>query len=301
MKVAVSREVHPNERRVGMTPAGVEKLRSLGFEVAIEADAGELSGFSDADYEAAGATIHGNRAMMLADAAIIVRVRPPLEVEDGHEVDLIPEGATHISLLWPGQNDALLNRLAERRVSAIALDKIPRISRAQKLDVLSSMANISGYRAVVEAAHAYGRFMGGQMTAAGKTPPAKVLIIGAGVAGLSAIGAARAMGAQVMAFDTRESVRDQVKSLGGTFLEVEFEEDGDGGGGYAKVMSPAFIKAEMAAFRKVAPDTDIVITTALIPGKKAPLLWKTEAVELMKPGSVVVDLAAEQGGNCELT
>jgi NAD(P) transhydrogenase subunit alpha len=237
------------------------------------------------------------------DAAdILVKVRAPEELgADGHEADRAHAGQVLVSLLFPSQNEELVQRLAEQQVTVFALDAVPRISRAQSMDVLSSMANIAGYRAVTEAATHYGSFFTGQHTAAGSVPPAKVLVIGAGVAGLAAVAAARALGAIVRAFDTRSAVREQVESLGGEFLEVLVEEAGDGGGGYAKVMSPEFIAAEMALFREQAAEVDIVITTALIPGKKAPLLWTTDMVQSMKPGSVVVDLAAEQGGNCELT
>jgi NAD(P) transhydrogenase subunit alpha len=214
---------------------------------------------------------------------------------------MLAEGSTLISFLYPAQNEKLVARLAHRKIHAIAMDAVPRITRAQKLDALSSMANIAGYRAVIEAANNFGRFFTGQVTAAGKIPPAKVMVIGAGVAGLAAIGAARGLGAVVRAFDTRPVVKEQVESMGAEFLELDFEEEGEGGGGYAKVMSEAFIAAEMALFLEQAKDVDIIVTTALIPGKKAPTLITREHVEAMRPGSVVVDLAAEQGGNCELT
>ena len=230
-------------------------------------------------------------------------MRPPqyVEAHQRHEADLLPEGKTLISFFWPGQNSDLMEHLNQRQATVLAMDAVPRISRAQKLDALSSMANIAGYRAVIEAAHQFGRFFTGQITAAGKVPPAKVLVIGAGVAGLAAIGTAKSLGAIVRAFDTRPVVKEQVESLGGQFLELDFEEDGSGTGGYAKVMSPEFIKAEMELFAQQAEDVDIIITTALIPGKKAPTLITQAMVESMKPGSVVVDLAAEQGGNCEVS
>ncbi len=296
MKVSITKERFPGERRVAASPKTVTKLLKLGFECSIESGAGEGSSYTDALYEAAGATVTDRKAV-LDGADIVVNVRPPAMAEAAE----LPEGVTLISFLWPAQNKALVDALAARKITALAMDCVPRISRAQRLDALSSMANIAGYRAVVEAANHFGSFFTGQFTAAGKVAPATVLVIGAGVAGLAAIGAAKALGAVVRAFDTREAVADQVKSLGGEFLFLELEESGEGGGGYAKVMSKEFISAEMALFLKQAPEVDIVITTALIPGKKAPNLWPAEHVAAMKPGSVVVDLAAEQGGNCELT
>ncbi|MGB0330877.1 MAG: Re/Si-specific NAD(P)(+) transhydrogenase subunit alpha, partial [Planctomycetota bacterium] len=255
--------------------------------------------YPDSAYEAIGAKIGSKGDAFSAD--VVLKVRAPRDEDDARELDLIREGATLISYVFPAQNEALVASLQAREITALAMDCVPRITRAQKVDSLSSMANIAGYRAVIEAANEFGSFFTGQFTAAGKVPPAKVLVIGAGVAGLSAIGAARGLGAIVRAFDTRESVRDQIKSLGGEFLTVEIEESGEGGGGYAKTMSKEFIDAEMALFREQAKEVDIVITTALIPGKPAPKLWLKDMVETMKPGSVVVDLAAEQGGNCDLT
>ncbi len=296
MRVTILKEVHPSERRVAASPKTVTKLITLGFSVDLETGAGEGSSYPDTLYEQAGASVQG-RADALAAADIIIKVRPPTL----GEVDELPKGSTLISFLWPAQNKELLTALAARQITALAMDCVPRISRAQRLDALSSMANIAGYRAVLEAANHFGSFFTGQFTAAGRVAPATVLVIGAGVAGLSAIGAAKGLGAIVRAFDTRESVADQVKSLGGEFLFLDFEESGEGGGGYAKVMSKEFIDAEMALFHEQAREVDIVITTALIPGKKAPLLWTQDMVESMKPGSVVVDLAAEQGGNCEAT
>ncbi len=237
------------------------------------------------------------QASLWSAADIILKVRAP---EDS-EIEGMPEGKTIISFIWPAQNEELLNKLAARSATVIAMDAVPRISRAQKMDALSSMANIAGYRAVIEAANNFGRFFTGQITAAGKVPPAKVMVIGAGVAGLAAIGAARSLGAIVRAFDTRPAVKEQVESLGAEFLELEFEEDGSGAGGYAKTMSKEFIDAEMALFREQAKEIDIIITTALIPGRPAPKLILTDMVEMMKEGSVIVDLAAEQGGNCEVT
>ncbi len=296
MKMGVPSEVERDERRVAASPDSVRRLTQLGFEVLVESGAGRGAGFADADYQAAGAEIAAAAAAVW-NCALVAKVRAP----QSSEVGLLREGGVLVCLLFPAQNEALVQALAARRASVIALDAIPRISRAQKMDVLSSMANIAGYRAVVEAANVYGGQFTAQITAAGKTPPAEVLVIGAGVAGLAAIAAARGMGAAVKAFDTRPAIKEQVESLGASFLELDFEESGEGGGGYAKVMSQAFIDAEMALFREQAKRVDIIITTALIPGKKAPVLITAEMVETMKTGSVIVDLAAEQGGNCALT
>jgi H+-translocating NAD(P) transhydrogenase subunit alpha len=303
MKIAIPKESRPGERRVAGTPETIARLRKLGFEVLVESLAGANASFYDADYEAAGATIVPDTRQLWQDADIVLKVQPPDQhpALGVHEADLIRPGATLVSFLWPGKNKALVDRLAAGRVTSIAIDQVPRITRAQKMDALSSMANIAGYRAVIEAASFYGRFFTGQMTAAGRVPPAKVLVIGAGVAGLAAIGAARGLGAIVRAFDTRSAVRDQVKSLGAEFIEVQIEEEGEGGGGYAKEMSPAFIAAEMALFAAQAKDVDIIITTALIPNRPAPVLITEEMVRSMKKGSVIVDLAAENGGNCALT
>ncbi len=297
MVLAVPRESGPGERRVAATPETVTKLVAMGFDVRVESGAGLGAAIADADYVKAGATIVAESAALWTAADVLVKVQPPNPAEAGQ----LKAGATLISFLWPAKNADLIQRMAARQVNAIAMDQIPRITRAQKMDALSSMANISGYRAVVEAAGFYGRFFTGQMTAAGKVPAAKVLVIGAGVAGLAAIGAARSLGAIVRAFDTRAAVKDQVKSMGAEFIELNVEEDGEGGGGYAKEMSPAFIKAEMAMFAAQARDVDIIITTALIPNKPAPTLLTEAMVKSMKRGSVVVDLAAENGGNCECT
>ncbi len=275
----------------------------MGFSVAVENDAGAAAAFGDDDYAAAGAEIVSGAREIWQAGDIVLKVQPPA-MHPGlnvHEADLIREGGTLISFLYPGKNTDIVQRLAARKATAIAVDQIPRITRAQKMDALSSMANIAGYRAVVEAASFYGRFFTGQMTAAGKVPPAKVLVIGAGVAGLAAIGAARGMGAIVRAFDTRPTVKEQVKSMGAEFIELNVHEDGEGAGGYAKEMSPAFIKAEMEMFAAQAKDVDIIITTALIPNRPAPILITEEMVKSMKKGSVIVDLAAENGGNCALT
>ncbi|HLB31286.1 MAG TPA: Re/Si-specific NAD(P)(+) transhydrogenase subunit alpha, partial [Gammaproteobacteria bacterium] len=297
MKIGVPREVFPGEHRVATTPEAAEKLIKLGFTVAIESGAGVKAKFSDAAYAAAGVEILNDSRIVWQDADIILKVRAP----DSGEVDLLREGQTLISFLWPAQNKDLLDRLAVKKVNILAMDCVPRISRAQKMDALSSMANIAGYRAVIEAAQHFGRFFTGQITAAGKIPPAKVLVIGAGVAGLAAIGAAKGMGAIVRAFDTRPEVKEQVESMDADFLLLNFQEDGSGTGGYAKVMSKEFIEAEMALFAEQAKEVDIIITTALIPGKPAPELITEDMVKSMKDGSVIVDLAAEQGGNCKLT
>ena len=303
MKLAVPRECRPGERRVAVTPENVAKLIKLGFRVAVEHDAGAAASFGDDDYAAAGAEIVTGTREIWQAGDIVLKVQPPAAhpVLGVHEAELIREGGTLICFLYPGKNTDIIDRLAARKATAIAVDQIPRISRAQKMDALSSMANIAGYRAVVEAASFYGRFFTGQMTAAGRVPAAKVLVIGAGVAGLAAIGAARGMGAIVRAFDTRPTVKEQVKSMGAEFIELNVEEDGEGTGGYAKEMSPAFIKAEMTMFLAQAKDVDIIITTALIPNRPAPILITEEMVKAMKKGSVIVDLAAENGGNCALT
>ena len=296
-KIGIPREIYPNECRVAATPNTVKKLQKLGFEVLIESKAGAAANFTDRAYEEADCKIIGDRHELWSQADIILKVRAP----ENSEIEEMPHGKTIISFIWPAQNEELLNKLAERKATVLAMDAVPRISRAQKMDALSSMANIAGYRAVIEAANNFGRFFTGQITAAGKVPPAKVMVIGAGVAGLAAIGAARSLGAVVRAFDTRPAVKEQVESLGAEFLELQFEEDGTGAGGYAKTMSKEFIEAEMALFREQAKDIDIIITTALIPGRPAPKLILTDMVEMMKEGSVIVDLAAEQGGNCEVT
>jgi NAD(P) transhydrogenase subunit alpha len=288
---------------VAATPDTAKRLQKQGFTVLVESGAGLAASFPDAVYEAAGCTIVDGPVPLYEQADIIAKVRPPgyHPAAGTEEVELMKEGTTLISFLWPAQNESLVEMLKERKITALGMDQVPRISRAQKLDALSSMANIAGYRAVVEAANHFPRFFTGQITAAGKVPPAKVMVIGAGVAGLAAIGAARGLGAVVRAFDTRPAVKEQVESMGAEFLELEFDEDGAGAGGYAKVMSKEFIAAEMALFLAQAKEVDIIITTALIPGKPAPKLITREHVEAMRPGSVVVDLAAEQGGNCELT
>ena len=278
-------------------PEAVDKLVKLGFAVAVESGAGEAAHFSDDSYRAAGADIIEGEANLWSASDIIFKVRGP----SSEEVGLMREGGTLVSFIWPAQNPELLQQLAAKKATVLAMDSVPRISRAQKLDALSSMANIAGYRAVIEAAHHFGRFFTGQITAAGKVPPAKVFVIGAGVAGLAAIGTASGLGAIVRANDTRPEVGDQVKSMGGEFVTVDYEEEGSGTGGYAKLMSEGFQKAQRETFATQAKEVDIIITTALIPGKPAPKLITAEMVRSMKPGSVIVDMAAEQGGNCELT
>ena len=295
--IGVPRETAAGERRVATVPEVVEKLIKLGFKVAVESGAGEAANFSDDAYRAAGAEIVGDAGRLWAMSDIVFKVRGP----STDEVGLMREGGALVSFIWPAQNPELMQQLAAKKATVLAMDSVPRISRAQKLDALSSMANIAGYRAVIEAAHHFGRFFTGQITAAGKVPPAKVFIIGAGVAGLAAIGTASSLGAIVRANDTRPEVADQVKSMGGEFVGVDYQEEGTGVGGYAKVMSEGFQKAQRETFARQAKEVDIIITTALIPGRPAPKLITAEMVRSMNPGSVVVDLAAEQGGNCELT
>lgn len=305
MIIGVPAERAPDEKRVALSPSSAAGAIKLGFTVNVQAGAGMAAGFSDREYQEHGAEVIDSVHEVYQTSDVILKIRPPLttdtETQDEDEFSLLKSGQTLVSLIGPGQNPDLLNALAQRGVTTLAMDAVPRISRAQKLDTLSSMANVAGYRAVVEAATHFGRFFTGQVTAAGKVPPAKVLVIGAGVAGLAAIGAATAMGAIVRAFDTRPEVKEQVESMGAEFLMLDFEEEGSGEGGYAKVMSEAFIAAEMKLFEEQARDVDIIITTALIPGKPAPKLILADTARLMRPGSVVVDLAAEQGGNCELT
>ncbi|MBD9551307.1 Re/Si-specific NAD(P)(+) transhydrogenase subunit alpha [Pantoea sp. PNT01] len=295
MLIGIPKERLPNESRVAATPKTVEQLIRLGFSVTVERDAGKRASFDNESYIAAGATLSDRDQVWQSD--IVLKVNAP----DDEEIALTRAGSTLVSFIWPAQHPDLLSKLAARQVTVMAMDSVPRISRAQSLDALSSMANIAGYRAIVEAAHEFGRFFTGQITAAGKVPPAKVMVIGAGVAGLAAIGAAGSLGAIVRAFDTRPEVKEQVQSMGAEFLELDFEEEAGSGDGYAKVMSEAFIKAEMALFASQAREVDIIVTTALIPGKPAPKLITEEMVASMKPGSVIVDLAAQTGGNCALT
>jgi NAD(P) transhydrogenase subunit alpha len=297
-RIGVPKEVFPGEKRVATVPDAVTKLVKLGFAVVVEQGAGELADLSDAAFVEAGATIAPSAEALWRGSDIVFKVRAPTT----DEVGLMHEGQTLIGFLWPAQNPDLMQQLAAKKVTALSIDALPRtLSRAQKMDALTSMAGVSGYRAVVESANAFGRFFNGQITAAGKVPPAKVFIAGAGVAGLAAIGAAASLGAIVRANDTRAEVADQVVSLGGEFVKVDYEEEGSGGGGYAKVMSEGFQAAQREMYAKQAKECDIIITTALIPGKPAPKLITAEMVQSMKPGSVIVDMAAEQGGNCELT
>lgn len=304
MRIGVPKEIHHGEQRVATTPEVGALLLKLGYDVAVESGAGIDAKFTDSHYQDSGVTVIDDVKTLYDQSDIIIKVRAPENnsVDGIKETDLLREGQALISFVQPGQNEKLMKELSAKNISVLAMDSIPRISRAQKMDALSSMANIAGYRAIVEAAQHFGRFFTGQITAAGKIPPAKVLVIGAGVAGLSAIGAAKSMGAIVRAFDTRPEVKEQVESMDGEFLLLDFaDEDGSGEGGYAKVMSDEFIKAEMALFAEQAKEVDIIITTALIPGKPAPELITEDMVISMKEGSVIVDLAAEMGGNCKLS
>ena len=296
--IGVPKETAAGEKRVATVPDVAEKLIKLGFSVAVESGAGDAANFADDTYRAAGAEVVSTAADIWSRSDIVFKVRAP----SVDEVTMMREGGTLIGFVWPAQNPELMEALQARKATVLAIDCLPRqLSRAQKMDALTSMAGISGYRAVIEAANAFGRFFNGQITAAGKIPPAKIFIAGAGVAGLAAIGTAANLGAIVRANDTRAEVADQVVSLGGEFVKVDYEEEGSGGGGYAKVMSEGFQQAQRAMYAQQAKDADIIITTALIPGKPAPKLITAEMVESMKPGSVIVDMAAEQGGNCELT
>ena len=296
--IGVPKEIADGEKRVATVPEVVEKLTKLGFIVKVESGAGDAANCSDEAYRAAGAEIVVGAAALWSASDIVFKVRGPT----AEEVGLLREGGTLVSFIWPAQNPELLKQLAAKKATVLAIDALPRVlSRAQKMDALTSQAGVAGYRAVIEAANAFGRFFNGQITAAGKVQPAKVFIAGAGVAGLAAIGTAAGLGAIVRANDTRAEVADQVVSLGGEFVKVDFEEEGSGGGGYAKVMSEGFQQAQREMYAKQAREVDIIITTALIPGKPAPKLITAAMVQSMKPGSVIVDMAAEQGGNCELT
>ena len=297
MIVGSPKEIFKGEARVAMTPESAKQIQKLGYTCLLETGAGLPSNFSDKDYKDAGVRIVKSASQLWKDSDVILKVRGP----EKSEISKIQPNQHIISFIWPGQNKSLLDFLNKKKTTVQAMDMIPRISRAQKMDALSSMANIAGYRAVIEAGSQFGRFFTGQITAAGKVPPAKILVIGAGVAGLAAIGTAQSMGAIVRAFDVRPEVAEQIESMGAEFLMLDFTSDGSGEGGYAKPASKEFIKKEMELFREQAPEIDIVITTALIPGMPAPKLWPKEMVNLMKPGSIVVDLAAEQGGNCEVT
>jgi len=300
VKIGAPKEIAEGEARVAMTPDSALQLKKLGYDCLIEAGAGEAAGFNDSAYKKAGVEIVHSAAALWQAADIVVKVREPAETEIEH----LHKDQTLISFFWPAQNEALLEKCKAKGANVIAMDMVPRISRAQKMDALSSMANIAGYRAVIEAGGNFGRFFTGQVTAAGKVPPAKVLVVGAGVAGLAAIGTATSLGAMVLAFDVRPEVAEQIESMGAEFVYLDFEEEQDDGsetGGYAKPSSPEFREKQLEKFRELAPEIDIVITTALIPGRPAPKLWLEDMVEAMKPGSVIVDLAAEKGGNCDLT
>ena len=300
MRIGTPKELFEGEARVAMTPDSAVQLQKLGYECVIEAGAGAAARFFDADYKAVGVEVVKTGAALYKTADVVAKVRPP---EDA-EIRRLKKGQTLISFFYPGQNEKLMDAANKKGANVISMDMVPRISRAQKMDALSSMANIAGYRAVIEASNNFGRFFTGQVTAAGKVPPAKVLVVGAGVAGLAAIGAATSLGAQVYAFDVRPEVAEQIESMGAEFVFLEFDEDQTDGaetGGYAAPSSPEFREAQLAKFRELAPEMDIVITTALIPGRDAPVLWTKDMVELQKAGSVIVDLAAERGGNCELT
>ncbi|HHF4987557.1 TPA: Re/Si-specific NAD(P)(+) transhydrogenase subunit alpha [Haemophilus influenzae] len=295
MLIGVPRELLENENRVAATPKTVQQILKLGFDVIVEHDAGFKASFEDQAFLEAGAKIGSSAEIWQSD--IIFKVNAPTD----EEIAQMKEGATLVSFIWRMQNPELMEKLTAKKINVLAMDAVPRISRAQALDTLSSMANISGYRAVIEAAHEFGSFFTGQITAAGKVPPAKVLVIGAGVAGLAAIGAANSLGAIVRAFDSRPEVKEQVQSMGASFLEIDFKEEGGSGDGYAKVMSEEFNRRAMELYAEQAKEVDIIITTAAIPGKPAPRLITKEMVDSMKPGSVIVDLAAATGGNCEYT
>ncbi|GAB4266070.1 MAG: Re/Si-specific NAD(P)(+) transhydrogenase subunit alpha [Pararhodobacter sp.] len=299
MKIGAPKEIFPGENRVAMTPDSARQLQKLGHSCVIESGAGAAAGFEDDAYEAAGVEVVKTAAALFKAADVVVKVREPSEAE----VKRLREGQTLISFFWPAQNAELLELAKSRGATVIAMDMVPRISRAQKMDALSSMANIAGYRAVIEAGNNFGRFFTGQVTAAGKIPPARVLVVGAGVAGLAAIGTSVSLGAITMAFDVRPEVAEQIESMGAEFVFLEFEDAQDGAatGGYAAPSSPEFREKQLEKFRELAPDVDIVITTALIPGRPAPKLWTEDMVRMMKRGSVIVDLAAERGGNCDLT
>ena len=300
MKIGTPKEVSAGEARVAMTPDSALQLQKLGYECVVESGAGVAAGFADALYREAGVEVVKTAAALWKAADIITKVRPP----NATEAKRLTDGKLLISFFYPAQNTEQMELLAGKGASVIAMDMVPRISRAQKMDALSSMENIAGYRAVIEAGNNFGRFFTGQITAAGKVPPAKVLVVGAGVAGLAAIGTATSLGAITYAFDVRPEVAEQIESMGAEFVYLDFEEaqqDGAATGGYAAPSSPEFREKQLAKFRELAPDVDIVITTALIPGRDAPKLWLADMVAAMKPGSVVVDLAAERGGNCDLT
>ena len=295
IQIGIPKESQKNEARVSASPASVSALQKLGFAVVVAKDAGAKAGFSDEEYQNNGATIATQNQALSSDIVLVVNA------PSDEEIKQLKKGAILIGLLGIAHDKSLLESLNAQGINALSMDCVPRISRAQSMDALSSMANIAGYRAIIESSFAFGRFFGGQITAAGKIPPAKVLVIGAGVAGLASIGTANSLGAVVRAFDTRPEVKEQVQSMGAEFLEINIDEEAGGGDGYAKVMSEAYIKAEMELFATQAKEVDIIITTALIPGKPAPKLITKQMVESMRQGSVIVDLAAQNGGNCELT
>ena len=299
MRIGSPKEVMPGEARVAMTPDSAAQLQKLGYECFVESGAGQLARFSDAEYQVAGVTVVDSADALFDSVDVVAKVRPPVE----EEVKRLKKGQTLVGFFNPAGDEALIELARSREANVIAMEMVPRISRAQKMDALSSMANIAGYRAVIEAGNNFGRFFTGQVTAAGKVPPAKVLVIGAGVAGLAAIGTAQSLGAIVRAFDVRPEVAEQIESMGAEFLFLDFEDNQDGAatGGYAAPSSPEFREKQLALFLEQAPEIDIVITTALIPNREAPELWTKEMVAAMKPGSVIVDLAAEKGGNCKLT
>ncbi|MGR4067478.1 Re/Si-specific NAD(P)(+) transhydrogenase subunit alpha [Halomonas sp. LR3S48] len=299
MKIGAPKELAKGEARVALTPDSAQFIQKLGHECLIESGAGIAAGFDDDAYRTAGVTVVESAEALWQEAEVVIKVREPSD----EEAERLRDGQTLIAFFWPAQNEALLEKCRAKGATVIAMDMVPRISRAQKMDALSSMANIAGYRAVIEAGNNFGRFFTGQVTAAGKVPPAKVLVIGAGVAGLAAIGTATSLGAVVRAFDVRPEVAEQIESMGAEFLFLDFEDnqDGSGTGGYAAPSSPEFREKQLECFREQAPDVDIVITTALIPGRPAPKLWLEDMVKAMKPGSVIIDLAAEKGGNCDLT
>ena len=300
LKIGTPKEIFEGEARVAMTPDSAQQLQKLGHECVIEAGAGAAAGFDDASYKAAGVEVVKTAAALWKAADVVAKVRAP----DAAEMKRLREGQTLISFFSPVANEKEMKQAADKGATVVAMEMIPRISRAQKMDALSSMANIAGYRAVIEAGNNFGRFFTGQITAAGKMPPAKVLVVGGGVAGLAAIGTSTSLGAITLAFDVRPEVAEQVESMGAEFVYLDFEEeqaDGSASGGYASVSSPEFREAQLAKFRELAPEVDIVITTALIPNREAPELWTEDMVAAMKPGSVIVDLAAEKGGNCKLT
>lgn len=297
MIIGIPKETLSGENRVAASPTSVKALIKLGFTLKIEKNAGKKSSFTDDDYIEAGAEMVSAEEALACDITFKVNT-PSLE-----EADLLADNSYLVSFIAPAQHPELLDAFKQKKVTTLAMDMVPRMTRSQSLDALSSMANIAGYRAVVEASHHFGRFFTGQITAAGNLAPAKVMVIGAGVAGLAAIGAAGSLGAIVRAFDTRPEVKEQIESMGAEFLELDYEEPEEtgSGDGYAKEMSQAFIDAEMALFAEQAKDVDIIITTAMIPGKPSPKLITKAMVESMKPGSIIVDLAAAGGGNCELT